>query len=174
MFTHPRLSFYPRNYYTLTRLREQYTRPYALLFIEQQTTQLLLVKGHRYDDVQYINIGLNLLKDCYKEHDVEKYFYTNRDEVIANPFLTKVIDEAVSFFTDMLAKWVQQYVPAQQSIMVAGDIIGNPSFLPLFKDSYSAFGSSYILPLPPVQFPEVNYTFMPKEIAVASCLGYKK
>lgn len=153
-------------------MRTQYQRPYALLFIEQKTTQLILVKDGRYEKVQYINIGLNLLKDCYKEHDVEKYFYTSRDEVIANSFLTKVIDEAVSFFTAMLAKWVQQYVPPQQSIMVAGDIIANPSFLPLFKDSYSVYGTSYILPLPPIQSSQVEYTFSPKEIAVASYLAH--
>lgn len=107
----------------MTRLREKYTRPYALLFIEQQTTQLILIQDNRYSDIQYINIGLRLLKDCYKEHDVEKYFYTKRDEVVHNPFLNKVVDEAVSFFTDTLAKRVQQYIPRQQSIMVAGDII---------------------------------------------------
>lgn len=56
VFTHPRVSFYPRNYYTLTRLREQYSRPYALLFIEQQMSQLILVKDDWYEDIQYINI----------------------------------------------------------------------------------------------------------------------
>ena len=62
---------------------------------------------------------MNLLKSCYQEHDVEKYFYTQRDEVTQNHFLSRIVDEAVSFFTDTLSKWLQQYVDTQESLIVA-------------------------------------------------------
>jgi lipoprotein NlpI len=84
---------------------------------------------------------MQLLKSCYKEHDIEKYFYLSRDDVEQNQFLSKVIDEAVSFFTTTLSKRVYQYVNTSQPLIVTGDIIQNASFLPLFQDSYRNYGT---------------------------------
>jgi len=91
-------------------------------------------------------MGTQVLKSCYQEQDVEKYFYTDRKTVIKNPFLSKLIDEAISFFTDNLCQRLYQYVPTSYDIIVVGDIVQNPSFLSVFQDSYKAFGTGYILP----------------------------
>ena len=84
-------------------------------------------------------MGTQVLKSCYQEQDVEKYFYTDRKLVVKNAFLSKLIDEAITFFTDNLCQRLHQYVPPSYDIIVVGDVTKNPSFLPIFQDSYKAF-----------------------------------
>jgi hypothetical protein len=78
----------------------------------------------------------------------------------------------VSFFTNTLSKRVHQYVDTSTPLVVAWDIIQNPSFLPLFQDSYRNYGSWYILPLKPLQHNAYEHTFASHEITVASYLQY--
>lgn len=172
-FENHRISWYPRNYFTLEYLKKHIKKQkYSFLLIEQETTQLIRVENGWYADVQYINIWIQLLKSCYKEHDVEKYFYTARDEVEQNQFLSRIVDEALSFFTNMLAKWVAQHIDTSAPLVVAWDVIQNPSFLPLFKDSYRVYGSWYIIPLQALQHKTYTHEFSANEIAVASYLHY--
>lgn len=147
VFTHPKISLYPRNFFLLHQLTQQVKKEdYAFLCIYEENTELLVVKQWRYDHIHYLNMGTQVLKSCYQEQDVEKYFYTDRKLVTKNPFLSKLIDEAISFFTDNLCHRLYQYVPSLYDIIVVGDIIKNPSFLSVFQDSYKAFGTGYILP----------------------------
>ena len=114
---------------------------------------------------------MSLLKSCYAEHEITKYFYTHRDEVVDNVVLKKIVDEAVSFFTDTLSQRIQQWIPPGYDVIVAGDIIQNPSFLPLFQDSYGVFSRGYIVPLSAIQSKKYStYTFTPEEVHIASYL----
>ena len=168
------VEFYPRNYYTLAYLKSHLKHDkYAFLLVEQEMTQLICVENWWYTDVQYINIWIQLLKSCYKEHDIEKYFYIARDEVEQNHFLSKIVDEALSFFTNMLAKWLVTYIDTNIPLVVAWDVIQNPSFLPVFQDSYRAYGTWYIVPLQALQHTSFAYEFCAREITVASYLHYK-
>lgn len=147
VFKHPQIAIYPRNFFLLQHLSRQIKKEhYAFLCVYEESTELLLVKSWWYEHIHYLNMGIQVLKSCYQEQDVEKYFYAEQREVTKNPFLAKLIDEAMSFFTDNLCQWLHQYVPVSHDIIVVGEVTQNPSFLSIFQDSYKAFGSGYILP----------------------------
>ena len=174
-FALPNLRVYPKSLFTLAYIKKQAKqKDYALLSIEEEQTQCIIAQQWRYQHVQYLNMGNHLLKSCYKEHDVEKYFYTQREDILENSFLTKLVDEAIGFFTNNLCQWLQQYITWTTNLIILGDITRNPSFLPVFKDSYHALSTWFIIPLSAPQQKHMSYTFQSEEMHIACYLETNK
>ena len=91
---------------------------YAFLSVYEETTELIVVKDGRYDAIYYLNMGTQLLKACYKEHDIEKYFYAHYADIVDNQFLSQLVDKAVSFFVLNLCEWMYQYIDNDDNVVI--------------------------------------------------------
>lgn len=167
----------PRSKYTLDYIAQKtHKNNYLLLSIQQNMTQLICVRNNRWHDIHYINMGETMLKSCYKDHHISKYYYTPNKHIIENAFLQKSIHEAIWFFTRTLGSWIMDHLPQDDidihDILIIWNCIDNSAFVDFFTTILTTNKKYFILPL---HIPRTSscYTYSPAEIHVATCIQAK-
>lgn len=161
------VTIYPRSLYMIDYLASHIHKDqFALLYIREDSCQLIVVKKNSYQDVHYLNMGIQLLKACYIEHDIEKYFWSGGQEIQQNAFLKKLIEEWVQFFTDNLCHRLRQYLPTHHDLVLVSDLVRNDVFMDCFQGSYRKEINGFVLPCPTITGLPGEY--QPHESNVAS------
>ncbi len=150
-FEDRRITMYPRSLCMIDYLAKHiHKEQFGMLYIWEDSCQLILIKQNSYQDVHYLNMGVQLLKACYAEHDIEKYFWSGTAEIQQNAFLKKLIEEWVQFFTDNLCQWLRQYLPAYHDLVLISDVNRNEIFVERFQASYREAINGFVLPCPTI------------------------
>lgn len=159
----------PKSFYTVQYLRDKIKKSsFRLLYIREDTCHLMQIDQWSYKSVQHMRLGLQLLKWSYEEQDILNYYYTRTEDLENNSFLRKLVVEANEFYTDMLCKWLAQYVPSDKEVILISDIVSNTFFIESLQKSYRETVNGYLLPISSVKS-TITQEYKPHELDVVTC-----
>lgn len=174
IFDQQPLSIYPKSLYLIRHLTKHlHKRSFVLIYIREEHCQLCRVCDGYYTFIDQIGFGMRLLRSCYEEHEIGKYFYQGYDEVESNSFLKKLVAEAVSFFVDQLVKWMSQEIESSDDIIVVTDLLRNPSFFDLFQARLHQHTQGFVLPLTHLQGGRTVGAIYPSDLNALAWMRYQ-
>lgn len=119
---------------------------YNLLYISEAYCKVIQIKSGFYHTVRTINLGINVLKNVYKDNSIVPFFYKDKEEIDKNQVAKDLVKESVDFYADLLSKWLFDTMGIGQDVFLISKIINNQYFIELFKTHYNKYVNGYVVP----------------------------
>lgn len=141
------LTILPQSFHTILFLRRTLSREnFLLLYITEWFVKAIKVENGFYSSVERLNLGLNSLKQMYKDNGISQYRYKSYEEIEDNPFARDLIINTLEFYSSLLCKWLEEKWHKSNDIFVISHIVNNTHFMEIFNKQYKKLTNNYIIP----------------------------
>jgi hypothetical protein len=138
---------YPDSFFTIDFIKKELGKDsFYLLYMHQSYAKLIHVSNGFYRMVETMNLGVEMLKQIYKDNGVIQFFYTKRDEINAQPLVKDIVITSVDFFTEMLSKWLGEFITRENDLILISPLTTNSYFQESFNKRYNHYINGFILP----------------------------
>jgi hypothetical protein len=142
---------YPRNQFFLASVWTIIHRTaYSCLLISPDRAELRTVYDWVVTCYSYAPLGFHILLEATHEHGVEKYLF-DTSHAFPNPFVEKLLTEALVFYRSTLLSWVNQTLDRSIPLVVCTDTF-HDLFLTIGKELFE-WSWTFMIPLTPKQLP---------------------
>jgi hypothetical protein len=137
----------PQSFHTILFLRNNLKREnFLLLYITESSAKIIKVTNSFYESVNVINLGINSLKQMYKDNWIEKYRYKDYEEIQENALAENLVIETLEFFSTLFFSRLEEQWCIWNDIFVISSILKNWHFMEVFNRKYREYTNNYIVP----------------------------
>ena len=137
----------PQSFHTVLFLRNNLKREnFLLLYITESSAKIIKITNSFYESVNVINLGLNSLKQMYKDNWISQYRYKTYEEIQENVLAENLVIETLEFFSTLFFSWLEEQNCIWSDIFVVSPIVKNGHFMEVFNRKYREYTNSYIVP----------------------------
>lgn len=141
------LRVYPDSFFTIDFIKKELGKDsFYVLYMHQSYAKLIHVYNGFYRVVETMNLGVEMLRQIYKDNGIMHFFYTKRDEINAQPLVKDIIMTSVDFFTEMLSKWLGEFITKENDLILISPLTTNSFFQESFNKRYNHYINGFILP----------------------------
>lgn len=141
------LTILPQSFHTSLFLRRTLSREnFLLLYITEWFVKAVKIENGFYSSVERLNLGLNSLKQMYKDNGISQYRYKSYEEIEDNPFARDLVINTLEFYASLLCKWLEEKWHKSNDIFVISHIVNNTHFMEIFNKQYKKLTNNYIIP----------------------------
>ena len=135
----------PMNLWLIKHIHKtQNKKSFAILYIEDKETNLIVSKNGFYDKIVSINLGINQIKkDMIEDNAIQAMYDNNLDNVVTQRILT----EHYSYFNKLLSSWLKSNIEDWLDIYLDSKLSKSEIFMEIMKRSLSKIWWWYIIPL---------------------------
>lgn len=135
----------PSSYPTIQILNTQFpdNQNYNILYINKNSSKLIIIKNGFYADIFTINIWSKDLKDIYHEQHISHIF---RDPNKVSPVTQKIVSEASHFFAQQILQRAIAQDGLEKNTIIISDLQKNHFFMEALKEIYASTIGGYIIP----------------------------
>ncbi len=168
------INFFPNSLFTIKFIQESLKKQsFFLLYIDDSVSKLVQVYNWFYKQIEFVNIWINMLKDTYQENNIFDLFFATEKELEFHPLVKDIVYQSVDFFTQMLAKWLRQYINQNNDLILISSLSRNIFFQKQFNKRYNHFINWFILPFSYSNTLNVfNKKRDPQELNILTFLNY--
>lgn len=142
-----RITIYPHSFCTLDFLQNTLHKDsFYILYMFDSHIKLIHVQKWFYRDCQKMNLGIDMLKQIYKDNGIFEYFFAKKEDVIDQALTLEIIIQSVQFFVHMMCKWMASFIDTNNDLILLSPLSTNPFFQQELIASYKEHINWYILP----------------------------
>jgi hypothetical protein len=98
-----------------------------------------------------LDLGWQVLKDIYWENNIRDFFDASKTSVQENQYAKGLVEQSVSFYVDMLLRWLRSYNTVGDIFLVS-NLVHNEFFMDTFSAGYQEHSQAFIIPLNHIQW----------------------
>jgi hypothetical protein len=98
-----------------------------------------------------LDLGWQVLKDIYWENNIRDFFDASKTSVQENQYAKGLVEQSVSFYVDMLLRWLRSYNTVGDIFLVS-NLVHNEFFMDTFSAGYQQHSQAFIVPLNHIQW----------------------
>jgi hypothetical protein len=98
-----------------------------------------------------LDLGWQVLKDIYWENNIRDFFDASKTSVQENQYAKGLVEQSVSFYVDMLLRWLRSYNTVGDIFLVS-NLVHNEFFMDTFSTGYQEHSQAFIIPLNHIQW----------------------
>ena len=137
----------PQSFHTTLFLRNNLKREnFNLLYITESGAKIIKIKNSFYDSVNVINLGLNALKQMYKDNWISQYRYKSYEEIQENALAENLVVETLEFYSTLFFSRLEEQKCLGWDIFLISSIVKNWHFMEVFNRKYREYSDNYIVP----------------------------
>lgn len=142
-----RMQILPQSFHTMLFLRNNLKREnFLLLYITESSAKIIKITNSFYESVNVINLGLNALKQMYKDNWISQYRYKEYEEIQENTLAENLVIETLEFFSTLFFSRLEEQDCIWNDIFVISPIVKNGHFMEVFNRKYREYTNNYIVP----------------------------
>jgi hypothetical protein len=116
----------PQSFHTVLFLRNNLKREnFLLLYITESSAKIIKITNSFYESVNVINLGLNALKQMYKDNGISQYRYKSYEEIQENVLAENLVIETLEFFSTLFFSRLEEQNCIGNDIFVVSPIVKN-------------------------------------------------
>lgn len=137
----------PQSFHTILFLRNNLKRDnFLLLYITESSAKIIKITNSFYESVNVINLGLNSLKQMYKDNWISQYRYKCYEEIQSNTLAENLVIETLEFFSTLFFSRLEEQDCIGNDIFVISQVVKNGHFMEVFNRKYREYTNNYIVP----------------------------
>ena len=124
--------------------KTQNKKNFAILYINDKDSELIITKNWFYDKIININLGINQIKkDMIEDNAIQAMYDNDLDNVVTQ----KILLEHYSYFNKLLSNWLKSNMPNDIDIYLSSKLSKSEIFMNIMKENLSKIWGGYIIPL---------------------------
>ncbi|HRX63627.1 MAG TPA: hypothetical protein P5060_00810 [Candidatus Absconditabacterales bacterium] len=137
----------PQSFHTVLFLRNNLKRDnFLLLYITESFAKVIKIKDSFYDSVHVINLGLNSLKQMYKDNGISQCRYKDNEKIQENMLADNLVRETLEFYSNLFFSRLEEQGCIGNDIFVISPVVKNGCFMEIFNKKYREYTNNYIVP----------------------------
>jgi len=141
------ITILPQSFHTMMFLRDNLKKEnFLLLYISDNNCKILKIEHGFYHSVDTLNLGINSLKQMYKDNDIRNYRSKGYDEIENNALARWLVKKTLEFYVQLLCKWIYEKNVIGTDVIVVSPIVKNSHFTEVFNEEYLKYTNNYIVP----------------------------
>ncbi len=171
----------PQSLYSILFIKHKLQREcFIMLYIDNYTVRCITIEQGFYKNEDTINLGSSMVKKMYDEHNISQFWNTPIMTIKNNPLAQELIEQSLTFYTQMLSKRLIEKGIVQSDIFLISSLLKNQYFIENFNTQYKKaiktytkiVRSNYIIPFQHSSLLETfGRTWSPEKIDILTYLN---